>query len=402
MIYLNNAATSYPKPQCVQKAYAAALAALPAGQFRSGAENGGDDYFVLCRKNLGTLLGIADTQRIFFTSGATESLNLLIRGCSCRACQFVTTAQDHNSVLRPLFNLTPGEKPEVLPCDRYGLVHPADLESLLARNRQSDEPQLRVLILSHCSNVTGAIQNIAELSEIAKKYGLTVILDASQSAGCMEVQTDTWGIDALAFTGHKSLMGVQGTGGMYIRRGTPIWPVKFGGTGRDSSRLVYPLQRVSGDMQPDNGHLDPELADTFEYEVGTGNGPGIAALAAATGWILEKGLSAIEEKEYAYIRTLYENLGTISGVTLYGDPIHNRGPVLSFNIRGMKASDVSYILQNSYGIVTRCGLHCAPLIHDQISADQNGTVRVSVSWYTSDADLKALLQAVRDLAAAVS
>ncbi|MCC6094013.1 MAG: aminotransferase class V-fold PLP-dependent enzyme [Eubacterium sp.] len=433
MIYLNNAATSYPKPQCVQKAYAAALAALPAGQFRSGAGNDGDDSFNLCKKNLGKLLGIADTQRIYFTSGATESLNLLIRGCRRRASQFVTTAQDHNSVLRPLFNLTPGEEPKILPCDTFGLVHPKDLEQLLAHNRQSRENPLKVLILSHCSNVTGAVQNIRDLSRIAKKYGLLVILDVSQSAGCLEVRADAWGIDALAFTGHKSLLGVQGTGGMYIRRGAPVFPVKFGGTGRDSSRLTYPLAAASPDSPPgslpyslpdslsgslpyslpyslpdslsgslSDSPMDPDLADTYEYETGTGNGPGIAALAAATGWVLEKRLSAITEKEYACIRTLYENLGTIPGVKLYGDPKHNHGPVMSFNIQGMKASDVSYILQNSYGIVTRCGLHCAPLIHGHIGSGRDGTVRISVSWFTDESDLNALLHAVSELSAAVS
>ena len=373
MIYLNNAATSYPKPQCVADAYTEALNALPSGQFRSGGVLSGTDIFDTCRKNLGKLLGIEETERIFFSSGATDSLNIILNGLGISADEIITTATEHNSVLRPLYNL-PGIKgsPVIVPCDIYGTVAPEDMEEAI-------RPETKCMIVNHCSNVTGAVQDIKAMGDIASRHGLYLVLDASQSAGAIPVDAGTWGVSALAFTGHKSLFGVQGTGGYYVKSGIPVRPMRFGGTGRDSRRLKY-----------DDGD--------FEYEPGTQNAAGIAALNAGVSYILDIGVKTVHERETELMDKLYEGLMEFDRVRLYGTPEHNAGPVLSFNINGMKPSDVSYILQNAYGIVTRTGLHCAPLIHQYIGSEPDGTVRVSVSHMNEVSELDALITAVRDIA----
>lgn len=387
MIYLNHAATSYPKPQCVLDAYTAALAAPPAGQFRSSGSDQTNDIFTRCRSALGHLLGIADSERIFFSSGATDSLNQILSGLQIPAAQIITTATEHNSVLRPLYNLPgvaaapdasgrAGAGPVIIPCDRFGSVSPAQIEAAIT-------PAIRAIILNHCSNVTGCIQDAAAVGDIAARHGLYFILDCSQSAGVIPIQADDWNVAALAFTGHKGLHGIQGTGGFYLRKNLPCYPVRFGGTGRDSSKLVY--QRGEE-----------------EYEVGTQNACGIAALYAGVNDILSCGVDVIEAKELLMMQTLYEALQQLPGIRLYGDIRHNRGPVLSFNIKGMKPSDVSYILQNGYDIVTRTGLHCAPLIHKYIGSGPEGTVRVSISDKTTSAEMNAFLNAISEITACQS
>ena len=375
MIYLNNSATSYPKPQCVRDAYAEALNALPSAQFRSGGtfESGG--IFDVCRQKLGTLLGIADSSRIFFSSGATDSLNSVFCGLGISAENVITTAAEHNSVLRPLYNL-PGIKgePVIIPCDRFGVVSPENIEGAI-------RPDTRAVAVNHCSNVTGAVQDMKSIGEIAARHGLLFVADVSQSAGAIPVHADEWGISALAFTGHKGLFGVQGTGGYYVREGIPFRPMKFGGTGLDSRKLIY------------NG-------GDFEYEPGTQNAPGIAALNAGVSYLLERTVEAVHAHERELMRIMYEGLRTADGVKVYGDYEHDEGPVLSFNINGLKPSDTAYILQNSCGIITRTGLHCAPLIHQYTGSAPDGTVRVSISDLNTEADAKALLGAVREIAEA--
>lgn len=372
MIYLNNAATSYPKPQCVIDAYTEALNALPSGQFRSGGFLSAGDIFDTCRQNLGQLLGISETERIFFSSGATDSLNIILNGLGISADEIITTATEHNSVLRPLYNL-PAIKgsPVIVPCDIYGTVAPEDMEKAI-------RPETECVIVNHCSNVTGAVQDIAAIGKIAAAHRLLLILDASQSAGALPVDADGWGVSALAFTGHKSLFGVQGTGGYYVRPGIPFRPSRFGGTGRDSSRLIY-----------DDGD--------FEYEPGTQNAAGIAALNAGVSYLLDIGVKAVHERETELMDKLYDGLMEFDRARIYGTPEHNAGPVLSFNINGMKPSDTAYILQNAYGIVTRTGLHCAPLIHQYIGSEPDGTVRVSVSYMNTDNDIEELVKAVKDI-----
>ncbi len=386
IIYLNNAATSYPKPSCVQETAVRAVSAPPPGQFRDGNETAGEDLFTQCRERLGRLLGIADTERIRFASGATESLNRLLLGLGIPASRIITTVTEHNSVLRPLYNL-PGiaGRPVLLPCDAGGFVDPALLEKEAART------QARAVVLNHCSNVTGAVQDAEAFGEIARRYGLLFILDASQSAGCMEVDADAWHVDAIAFTGHKSLLGLQGTGGFFVRGGVPFRPVRYGGTGRESEKLLFEEE----DYVPD---------------AGTQNMPGIAALASAAGWILEEGIEEIRNTEHILRSKAVEALRTIPGIRICGDPAgetgkddpagnsaRRYGPVISFRTDRLNADDLGYILRSGYGIVTRTGLHCSPLIHPYIGSDKKGTVRISFSPFNTAEDINVLTDALREI-----
>lgn len=376
MVYLNQAATTCPKPQCVLDAHIEALRAMPEGQFRSGGDVRSRDSLDRCRENLGRLLGISDASRIFFTSGATDAANALIRGLPLVGKRVLATQSEHNSVLRPLMNLKNDVSDVgIVPCDALGCVDPADAEAMFL------EP-IAALFVNHCSNVTGMAQDVPALADIAHRHGALLVLDVSQSAGCLPVDADKWGADALIFTGHKALFGPQGTGGYYVREGIPFLPCRYGGTGRNSRQLTY----EDGD---------------FEYEVGTQNAPGIAALSAGVEYVLERGVESIHIKERGLMKALYDGLSSIPGVTVYGSYEQCRGPVMSFNINGLNPSDAAYILSGGYGITVRAGLHCAPLIHNAMGTAGRGTVRVSVSDMNTAADIEILLTAVRQIAASV-
>ena len=372
MIYFNHAATSWPKPEEVKNAYMEAMNGLPSGQFRSAGVSDNGEIFGTCRARLARLLGTGETDRIFFTSGSTESLNLLFAGLKVPASSIITTAAEHNSVLRPLYNLTQikGE-PVVLPCDERGLLDPALFEEAAKKGKA------RAIVVNHCSNVTGAVQAMASIGEIAKRYGLLFVVDASQSAGCLPVEADLWRADAVAFTGHKSLLGPQGTGGFYLRSGVPFVPAKFGGTGLDSRRIVY----EDGD---------------FELEVGTQNACGIAALSAAAELLLSIGVSRIREKEKELTGRLKEGFRAFPGLRLI-DAGEDQGPVVSVQPLSLKPSDLAYILQNSYGIVTRAGLQCAPLIHEYLGTAPEGTLRISVGWSNTMEEIETFLGAMEEI-----
>ena len=372
MIYLNNAATTYPKPEAVKEAFAKRLDLPPSGQYRSAGLEDDADVFDICRKRIGSLLKISETDRIFFSSGSTEGLNSIIAGLGIPADKIITTVTEHNSVLRPLYNL-PGikGKPLLLRCDENGTVSPGDLEAAAGHG-------MKAFILNHCSNVTGAVQDAEAFGRIAKKHGILFILDVSQSAGCVEVDVDGWNADAVAFTGHKSLMGPQGTGGYYVRKGIGLKPLKYGGTGYDSSRVVYD-------------------GDDYEYEVGTMNSVGIAALSEAVDWVSSLRTDEIKRREMALSKQLIYALSEFKGIHVIGSGLKDRGPVVSFFSDTLPPSDLAYILQNSYGIVTRAGLHCAPLIHDYIGSGKKGTLRVSFSGFNTQEDVDAVIAALRDI-----
>lgn len=377
MIYLNNAATTYPKPQCVTDAHTAAFSAPPAGQFRSSGQGRGKDIFTCCRENLGRLLGIGCPERIYFTSGATDSLNQLFHGIERKGKRILVTQTEHNSVLRPLYNgMAAGAEVEVLPCDKFGRVRPEAFEERIG-------PDVGLLVMNHCSNVTGMIQDAARFGEIARKHGVLFLLDASQSAGCIPIDCDGWHADGLVFTGHKGLFGPQGTGGYYLREDVGMRPYRYGGTGKDSSRLVY------GDGD-------------YEYETGTQNGHGIPALNAGVEFILEKGVERIAEEEQRLMGILYDGLSELEGVTVYGEKGQNPGPVLSMNLEGLRPSELAYILQNGYDTVVRAGLHCAPLIHRAMGTEEYGTVRISVSALTEEREIRQFLESMREIAAAAA
>lgn len=368
MVYLNNAATSWPKPPSVIEAVTAALVCEPVSALRSNRKELGianphqQDLMTELRQKLGRLFNINDWERIFFCSSATDAINRILDGLRFRSYDYAIDS--HNSVLRPLAN-------RISHCDSF-----------------TDE--YCGLFLNHCGNVTGEICDVWHewqnyQIENHKSYNRQLlILDAAQSAGCIPIDVDGWGVDILVFTGHKGLFGPMGTGGYYVRRGIDLFPSQFGGTGRDSSIIKY------GD------------GDEWEYEVGTQNLPGLAGLMAGVDYVLERGVENIRAKERQLTQWLIDELRSIDKVQLSVAPTADtQGPVVSFNIQGLNASDVGYILQNSYGITVRTGLHCAPLIHHRLGTEKFGTVRVSLSDFTTRQDLQALVQAVREISASL-
>jgi len=396
MIYLNNAATTYPKPQCVLDAHAAALTNPPSGQFRSSGFFDRADIFTQCRKALSALLGISDYERIFFSSGATDSANKVLLGLDLASLEIITTVTEHNSILRPLYNndAIKSNQLHLIGCDAHGRLDMAELEKLADSVSKSNEyiyesktenkhtNALGIVIVNHCSNVTGMVQNLAEIGRICRRSGLIFMVDASQSAGCLRVDVDEWGIDILIMTGHKSLYGVQGTGAHYVNRNLLLNPVVYGGTGRDSSKLHYEQ-------------------DEYEYEVGTQNAPGIAALYEGIQYIIEREVEQIAIKERSLMKQLYEGLLKLEAVQTFGCWEENEGPLLSFQMKGLKPSDIAYILETGFGIAVRTGLHCAPLIHEQIGSGVDGTVRVSISDMTMESEIVSFLQAITSIAASL-
>ena len=377
MIYLNHAATSWPKPQCVVDALIRYTQAVPEGQGRSSLGTGRGDILQECRESLGRLLGVKETERIILTSGATEGANLFLRGMDWRDCRIYAAQTEHNCILRPLWNL-PGilDRVRILPCDGKGFLKLSALREI---------PQGKgAVIVSHCSNVTGAVQPMADISEYVRKKGYLFIGDVSQSLGCIPVCGHEWGADVLIFTGHKGLLGPQGTGGVYIRDGLTPAPLKYGGTGRESGRLAY-------------------RPGEYEYEPGTQNLPGIAALKAGADYVYGIGVEQIYRKEQEDMERLFLGLERADGFCLFGPGREEpRGPVLSFGMNGLRPADLSYILWENYGILVRDGLHCAPLIHEAIGSGKDGTLRVSISYGTKKEELDALTEAVREIGGALS
>lgn len=381
MIYLNQAATTWPKPRAVEEAVAAALRQPPQQPFRSTVAE--RDTAAACREGLGRLLGIADSSRIRFASGATDALNRLFGGLELGDRPVVVTQTEHNSVLRPLFNRRGAPAPHIVPCDACGRVSPSRTAELLAALASSQgaaadgsNPFAGLLVVNHCSNVTGCVQDLAALADAAHRHRFLLLADLSQSAGTLPVDIDGWGVDLAVFTGHKGLFGPTGTGGWYHRRGIPLRPVLFGGTGRESSRLRY------------------DTAESYEFEVGTPNTVGLAGLEAGVRYLLDRGVERIAARERALLGRVREALAADPNIRLFDAGDAAAGPLLSFNFRGLKPHDAGYILHNAYGITLRSGLHCAPLIHEALGTLPHGTLRLGVSDLTRDEEIDALLEAV--------
>ena len=374
MVYLNNAATSYPKPQRVLDAHAATLKNPPSGQFRSSGFFQKSDPVMSCKRALSELLGIPDADRIFFSSGATDSSNKVIYGLNLSQMQILTTVTEHNSILRPLYNHQ-GIKPDqihLIGCNPLGRINLVELESMAKKSNAG------IVIVNHCSNVTGMVQDLEQIGILCRQNHLLFMVDASQSAGCIPIDVEKLGIDILILTGHKSLFGIQGTGAHYVKKDLFFRPLLFGGTGKDSSKLHYEK-------------------DEYEYEVGTQNIPGIVALQEGILTIQELGLNHIVEKERALMKQLYEGLMEFEEIRLFGQYEENRGPLLSFQMRGLSPSDVAYILETGDQILVRTGLHCAPLMHDGIGSGKEGTVRVSISVFTKEIEIDLFLQAIKSI-----
>jgi cysteine desulfurase/selenocysteine lyase len=379
MIYLNNAATTYPKPAQVIKAVQKSIENMPHDSSRSGSATGSRDTVFDCRRKIAQLFGAPDPTRIIFTSGATEALNMAINGLSLDlalgGAHVVTTVVEHNSVLRPLYRLK--DKGvidlDLAACDKSGCV-PADSIRRLITNKTA------AVVVSHCSNVTAAENNIVEIASVAHDAGAIIIVDASQSAGSIPINVQNNDLDIVVFAGHKGLYGLPGIGGLYIKEGIELEPLVVGGTGIRSDLL----------RQPDELPL--------LYEAGTQNLPGIAALSAGVDFITEIGIANIESKKKRLTQQLFDALQKYSNLDFYGVPAAGEtNAILSFNIKGFNPGEIAYILEQSFGIVVRAGLHCAPLIHAYIGSGSEGSIRVSPSVFTNDDEIAALISAITAL-----
>jgi len=372
IIYLNNAATTWPKPPEVLKAVGQSLA-LPV--FGSGRTTGsqGEDHITLAREALADLLAADPPEHVVFTQNATDSLNILIQGFLAEeaGCHVITTELDHNSVLRPLHELERqgSIRLTVLPFEN-GAVRPDAVETAVT-------PDTRLMVTTHGSNVLGSVQDVAGIGEILHDRGVYFIVDGAQTAGHIPVDLRKLPVDAYVFTGHKGLLGIPGTGGFYLQDPDAIAPTRYGGTGTDSFSLFQPREM-------------PE-----RFEVGTHNYPGLAALAAGANYIASIGVEIIAEKAERQTAFLIGELKEEPNITVYNES--PALPIVSFNIRGLENDDVGFILARAYGIVARTGLHCAPLVHRAIDGGR-GSVRLSLSWFTTDEECRTAAKAVGEIA----
>ena len=375
MIYLDNAATTLQKPPCVGQAMLDALEY--AGNPGRGAHEPtlhAARIVYHARETLATLLHAEGPDCIAFTANVTQALNTALCGLVRPGDHVITTVCEHNSVLRPLYRLREqGAEVSFVEVDDTGRLRYEQFEKFL-------RPNTRLVVVTHASNVTGNLTDLAFVSAFAKKHGLLFLVDAAQTAGAMPVDVQALGIDVLCFTGHKALLGPQGTGGLYVRPGLQVAPLVVGGSGVHSFDERHPTEMPTA------------------LEAGTLNVPGIAGLGAGVRWLLTQGVEALEIKENAFARLFYETVREIPGVRLYGDFTAPRAPIVSLNLTGEDSARVADALWEEYGICVRAGAHCAPLMHRALGTVEQGVVRFSFSHTNTREEALAAARAVRSLA----
>ena len=383
-MYFDNAATSFPKPDCVYDAVDAWMrgGAASAGRGTHRKAEAAGRMIDECRRQLATLLGVQIPTQIVFTLNCTDSLNTVLQGFLQPGDAVVATALDHNSVLRPLEALRQriGIEVEIIPFDPVtGLIDAQRFGQVLAAKK------IRIVVLNHASNVTGRVQSVAELTHLAHAHGACVLLDAAQTAGHWPLNMSELDVDFLTAAGHKGLLGPLGTGILCIRRGleTQLQPLRFGGTGTSSESL----------MQPDDMPV--------RYESGNLNLPGIAGLHAASKWILAQGVETLRSQIHVRTAQLLAELGCIENVSVLRPCLESDNcGIVSFNILRMDCRDVAMILDQSFDIQSRAGLHCVPLLHQTLdTTSSHGTIRLSPGVFTTDDEIAHVVQAVREIAA---
>jgi len=377
-IYFDNAATSWPKPEETYIAIDHFNRSIGGSPGRSGHRVSIESGRVImnARESLAQLFNIDDPFQIVFTKNATEALNLAIFGLLLPGDHVITSSMEHNSVMRPLRVLeSQGVELSIVRCSPQGYLDPDDLPAVIRENTKA-------VVLTHASNVTGTIMPIKEVGDIIRGRGLILCVDAAQTAGALPIDVSDMNIDLLAFTGHKSLFGSQGTGGIYIRKGLEerIRSLMVGGTGSRSEFEIQP------DFMPD------------KYESGTLNTSGLAGLGAGGEYILKKGIDHIRDKEILMTQHFLDGLKSISGVHIYGPGDASRQiSVVSFNLNGMTPSEISFTLDEHYGIMSRPGLHCAPSAHRTIGTFPGGTVRFSFGYFNTEEQISYALGAVQQI-----
>ena len=380
MIYLDHAATSWPKPPEVLRAMSDFLERAGGNPGRSGHRLSIEAARIVyaAREAMAELLNVPDPLRVVFTHNATLALNIALRGLLRPGDHVVTSGTEHNAVMRPLRALVrEGLHLAVVPCALDGTLDPA-------RMRQALQPGTRLVVLAGASNVTGALLPVAEVAEAAHAVGALLLVDAAPTAGAIPIDLPGQGIDLLAFTGHKALQGPPGTGGLVIGqdvRVEEISPIICGGTGSRSEFEEQP------DFLPD------------KFESGTLNGAGIAGLGAGVRLIIARGLAAIRAREIELSRLMFAGLTSISGVKVYGPrEAEKRTATLSFTIAGKTVSEAGLRLDEEYGVLARVGLHCAPAAHHTIGTFPEGTIRFSAGPMTSIEDARQAIAAVTEIA----
>ncbi len=371
MIYLDNAATSFHKPRCVIDAVVQAMENFgnSGRSVHSGALDASRTIYA-CREKLAEMFHCR-SDHVVFTSNSTEALNIAIYGVLREGDHAITTDCEHNSVLRPLYchgNVS------YVKADKCGCVKVSDFAELIQENTKA-------IVCTHGSNLTGNILPIAEIGALAHENGLLFIVDVSQTAGVFPIDMEAMHIDILCFTGHKSLLGPQGTGGLCVAEGVEIAPWKVGGTGVQTYLETQPPQYPT------------------RLEAGTLNGHGIAGLYAALQYIEQQGMDTLRCKEQELARRFYEGVSTIDGVRIYGDFFtEERAPIVTLNIRDCDSGEVADVLSERYGIATRAGAHCAPRMHRALGTEEQGAVRFSFGHGNTMEEVDAAIAAVKEIA----
>lgn len=376
MIYLDSSATSFLKPPQVAEAVFRSFNTIGnAGRGAHAPTLNASRLIYDTREKLAALFGTPDPSRIAFTCNATEALNIAIHGAIHPGEHVITTACEHNSVLRPLYlKEKEGTELTIIPADKKGRIRYDLLESSVKSNTSA-------IVLTHASNLSGNVTDLAFVSNFAKKHGLLLIVDASQTAGSLPINAVKMGIDILCFTGHKGLFGPQGTGGLYVREGLTLSPLKSGGSGIHSFDRQHPTDMPTA------------------LEAGTLNGHGIAGLNAGLNYILSTGVKSIHTKEISLAHRFVNGISDISDLKLYGDidaPL--RTPIISLNIGNMSSASVSDILWEDYEICVRAGAHCAPLMHKTFGTEKQGAVRFSFSCFNTEAEIDTAIRALHEIA----
>lgn len=374
MIYFDNAATTLHKPQEVIDAVIKAMTSMGnAGRGNTSASMEASHIIFDTRENLAKLFNIKDSSRIAFTCNSTEALNIAIKGSLTTGDHVITTMLEHNSVLRPLYEMeNKGVELSIIQVDKLGNISYDEIQSLIKNNTKS-------IVCTHGSNLTGNLVDIEKIGKICKEHNLLFIVDASQTAGVFPIDVEKMNIDILCFTGHKSLLGPQGTGGIFVKEGIDVTPLKSGGTGILTYSKTQPL------IMPT--HL----------EAGTLNGHGIAGLNAGIEFINKIGMTKIREKEENLMWRFYNKVKELPHIKIYGDfSKKERCPIVTLNIDNYDSGDIAEELLN-YGVATRAGGHCAPLMHEALGTIEQGAVRFSFGYFNTEEEVDEVIKIIKNI-----
>lgn len=380
MIYLDNSATSFPKPTTVYNAVNQAMRSFGANPGRSGHSmsiNAAEQIYK-CREAVGGFYNIKDIENIIFTPNCTYALNTIIKGFLKKGDHVVISDFEHNSVLRPINQLSENGITFTVASVEYG-----DFEKTVDNFRNSINEKTTLIVITHASNVTGTILPIGRLTALAHQYNIKVLVDSAQTSGVIPIDTEKLNMDFLVAAGHKGLMGPMGTGIMYVKEPDLVSPLICGGTGSSSLAILQP------NVTPD------------KFESGTCNLPGICGLLKGIEFIEKTGIQKIHKHEFALLELLYNKLAHIKDVKLYTPKPHinYNAPLLSFNIGNMPSEQVAELLDRKYNIAVRAGLHCAPLAHKKLQTENQGTVRISLSYFNTINDIISVSNAVKNISA---